>query len=190
VYKRANNFTVAPPGKHSLRKDDYLTTIMLVPPKQRSRIAPFDMHTQEDAFTVSPEGLKGVGDCTFSLEDVAHARPVEHQRFGCRIGTGSRRSEKTGMWSLGRLPMPSFMPPFMNSFSPSLAGMRSALLFSEGTQAIGKATTAPAPSTRGSNGIRNSNTVTRHANTGRRYTSSFRGWDPTARCLISSACNQ
>ncbi|KAH6909111.1 hypothetical protein BKA70DRAFT_225380 [Coprinopsis sp. MPI-PUGE-AT-0042] len=47
------------PGKHSLRKDDYLTTIMLVPPKQRSRIAPFDVHTQEDAFTVSPEGLKG-----------------------------------------------------------------------------------------------------------------------------------
>ncbi|EAU85614.2 hypothetical protein CC1G_06327 [Coprinopsis cinerea okayama7 len=47
------------PGKHSMKKDDYLTTIMLIPPKQRIPITPFDVHTQEDAFAVSPEGLKG-----------------------------------------------------------------------------------------------------------------------------------
>jgi hypothetical protein len=47
-------------GKHSLKKDDYLTTMMLVPPKQRMRISHFDAKTQEDAFTVSLEGLKGV----------------------------------------------------------------------------------------------------------------------------------
>ncbi|KDR76282.1 hypothetical protein GALMADRAFT_34991, partial [Galerina marginata CBS 339.88] len=48
------------PGKHSLKKDDYLTSMMLVPPKQRIRIHQFDLRTQEDAFTVSLEGLKGV----------------------------------------------------------------------------------------------------------------------------------
>lgn len=47
-------------GKHSMKKDDFLTTIMLVPPKQRTRIHAFDPRTQEEAFTVSPEGLKGV----------------------------------------------------------------------------------------------------------------------------------
>ena len=52
-------------GKHSLKKDDYLSTMMLVPPKQRMRISHFDTKTQEDAFTVSLEGLKGV--CHFSF---------------------------------------------------------------------------------------------------------------------------
>jgi hypothetical protein len=47
-------------GKHSLKKDDSLTKVMLVPPKQRMRIAHFDLRTQEEAFTVSLEGLKGV----------------------------------------------------------------------------------------------------------------------------------
>lgn len=47
-------------GKHSMKKDDYLFTMMQVPPKQRMRIRPFDEKTQADAFTVSMEGLKGV----------------------------------------------------------------------------------------------------------------------------------
>lgn len=34
--------------------------MMLVPPKQRIPITPFDIKTQRDAFTVSLEGLKGV----------------------------------------------------------------------------------------------------------------------------------
>ena len=49
------------PGKHSMRKDDYLTTIMQIPPKQRVAITPFDQKTQREAFSVSLEGLKGVG---------------------------------------------------------------------------------------------------------------------------------
>ena len=49
-----------PPGKHSMRKDEYLTTIMQVPPKQRMAITPFDQKTQREAFSVSLEGLKGV----------------------------------------------------------------------------------------------------------------------------------
>lgn len=49
-----------PQGKHSMRKDEYLTTIMQVPPKQRMAITPFDQKTQREAFSVSLEGLKGV----------------------------------------------------------------------------------------------------------------------------------
>ncbi|KZT73531.1 hypothetical protein DAEQUDRAFT_754388 [Daedalea quercina L-15889] len=47
------------PGKHSMKKDDYLMTTMQVPPKQKIRIAPFDQRTQREAFSVSLEGLKG-----------------------------------------------------------------------------------------------------------------------------------
>ncbi|KAJ3476135.1 hypothetical protein NLI96_g11374 [Meripilus lineatus] len=46
-------------GKHSMKKDDFLVTIMQVPPKQRNNITPFDLRTQRDAFSVSLEGLKG-----------------------------------------------------------------------------------------------------------------------------------
>ncbi|CAL1715818.1 unnamed protein product [Somion occarium] len=47
------------PGKHSMKKDDYLMTMMQAPPKQRNRIVPFDLRTQREAFSVSLEGLKG-----------------------------------------------------------------------------------------------------------------------------------
>ena len=43
-----------------MRKDEYLTTIMQLPPKQRIAITPFDQRTQREAFSVSLEGLKGV----------------------------------------------------------------------------------------------------------------------------------
>ncbi|KAI0654642.1 hypothetical protein C8Q70DRAFT_925330 [Cubamyces menziesii] len=47
------------PGKHSMKKDEYLTTLMQVPPKQKMTITPFDLRTQREAFSVSLEGLKG-----------------------------------------------------------------------------------------------------------------------------------
>ncbi|KAH9848454.1 hypothetical protein C2E23DRAFT_844122 [Lenzites betulinus] len=47
------------PGKHSMKKDDYLTNLMQIPPKQKIAITPFDLRTQRDAFSVSLEGLKG-----------------------------------------------------------------------------------------------------------------------------------
>ncbi|KAJ6531836.1 hypothetical protein B0H19DRAFT_1188816 [Mycena capillaripes] len=47
------------PGKHSMKKDDYLAGIMQVPPKQRIHIVPFDLKTQREAFSVSLDGLKG-----------------------------------------------------------------------------------------------------------------------------------
>jgi hypothetical protein len=77
-------------GKHSMKKDDYLTTTMLVPPKQRVQITPFDARTQRESFIVSPEGLKGVS--------VASSPPflrstdsylVEYQRSRSGIRTSS-----------------------------------------------------------------------------------------------------
>ncbi|KAI0926423.1 hypothetical protein AcV5_008889 [Taiwanofungus camphoratus] len=47
------------PGRHSMKKDDYLTTTIQVPPKQKIAITPFDLKTQREAFSVSLEGLKG-----------------------------------------------------------------------------------------------------------------------------------
>ncbi|KAH0585167.1 hypothetical protein H2248_008423 [Termitomyces sp. 'cryptogamus'] len=67
------------PGKHSMKKDDYLTTMMLVPPKQRIQIAPFDSRTQREAFTVSLEGLKGWNPNALVLES-AQAREDRKKR--------------------------------------------------------------------------------------------------------------
>ncbi|TFY81878.1 hypothetical protein EWM64_g2135 [Hericium alpestre] len=47
------------PGRHSMKKDDFLTTAISVPPKQHIPITPFDLRTQREAFSVSLEGLKG-----------------------------------------------------------------------------------------------------------------------------------
>jgi hypothetical protein len=49
-------------GKHSMKRDDYLMTTILAPPKTRTEIRPFDRRTQEEAFTVSLGGLPGVRD--------------------------------------------------------------------------------------------------------------------------------
>lgn len=43
-----------------MKKDDYLATIMQIPPKQHIPIVQFDAKTQMEAFTVSAEGIKGV----------------------------------------------------------------------------------------------------------------------------------
>lgn len=67
------------PGKHSMKKDDYLTTTMLVPPKQRFQITPFDARTQRESFTVSPEGLKGWNINALVLES-AQAREDRKKR--------------------------------------------------------------------------------------------------------------
>lgn len=79
-----------------MKKDDYLTTMMQVPPKQRIPITEFDERTQREAFTVSAEGLKGVRS-SFSipysyLDDIA---PVECGHFGRGVCTGKGRQEKT-----------------------------------------------------------------------------------------------
>ncbi|KAJ3745247.1 hypothetical protein EV360DRAFT_57459 [Lentinula raphanica] len=67
------------PGKHSMKKDDYLTNLMSAPPKQRVRISEFDSRTQRDAFTVSLEGLKGWNPSALVLES-AQAREDRKKR--------------------------------------------------------------------------------------------------------------
>lgn len=84
------------PGKHSLKKDDYLTTIMQVPPKQHIPIVQFDVKTQREAFTVSAEGLKGVCPiCTTHHPNFSHSSvSVECWYSYTRICAGSGRSQK------------------------------------------------------------------------------------------------
>ncbi|KAJ7126948.1 hypothetical protein C8R44DRAFT_979678 [Mycena epipterygia] len=67
------------PGKHSMKKDDYLAGIMQVPPKQRIPIAPFDLKTQREAFSVSLEGLKGWNPSALVAES-AQAREDRKKR--------------------------------------------------------------------------------------------------------------
>ncbi|KAG1729633.1 uncharacterized protein EDB91DRAFT_1311061 [Suillus paluster] len=67
------------PGKHSMKKDDYLTTMMQVPPKQRIPITEFDVRTQREAFTVSAEGLKGWSTSALVLES-AQAKEDRRKR--------------------------------------------------------------------------------------------------------------
>jgi hypothetical protein len=80
-----------------MKKDDYLTTMMQVPPKQRIAIVPFDQRTQREAFAVSPEGLKGVCHiCRLvALLDFT-VEIVEPQRACSGIGASSRRSKEEG----------------------------------------------------------------------------------------------
>ena len=88
------------PGKHSIKKDDFLTTIVQVPPKQHIPITPFDPRTQTEAFTVSLEGLKGVRfyqflDLTSTTADFrSQMTPVEYSCPRPRIHTGARRPEE------------------------------------------------------------------------------------------------
>lgn len=54
-----------------MKKDDYFTNLIQVPPKQKIAITPFDLRTQRDAFSVSLEGLKGVRSST-STSAITH----------------------------------------------------------------------------------------------------------------------
>ncbi|KAJ7227228.1 hypothetical protein GGX14DRAFT_418740 [Mycena pura] len=67
------------PGKHSMKRDDYLASIMQVPPKQRIQIVPFDLQTQRVAFSVSLEGLKGWTTNTL-IQESAQAREDRKKR--------------------------------------------------------------------------------------------------------------
>ena len=84
------------PGKHSMKKDDYLATIMQAPPKQHIPIIQFDAKTQKEAFTVSAEGLKGVRLISTDLLHCSYSPvTVECGHSHTRICTSPRRSQKT-----------------------------------------------------------------------------------------------
>ena len=82
-----------------MKKDDYLTTMMQVPPKQKMAITPFDLKTQREAFSVSLEGLKGVRSPLISVYDLLLTGAlVEYQCIGSRITTSARRSQETSLY--------------------------------------------------------------------------------------------
>ncbi|KAI0709764.1 hypothetical protein C8Q76DRAFT_624998 [Earliella scabrosa] len=74
-HKNYRHLIKAVPGKHSMRKDDYLGALMAIPPKQKTEIKPFSQKTTREAFSVSLEGLKGwnihalVAESTQARED-------------------------------------------------------------------------------------------------------------------------
>jgi hypothetical protein len=88
------------PGKHSMKKEDYLSSMMMVPPKQRIAIQTFDQRTQADAFTVSLEGLKGVWYFLCSSFTLCLYPSVESCCPDSRICTSQRRQEETSRFSM------------------------------------------------------------------------------------------
>ena len=90
-------------GKHSTKKDDFLTTIMQVPQKQRIDIVPFDPAIQRDAFFVGLDGLKGVSLIPLSIQISYRRRQhrflVECEYPHIRIPASAGRQEKKGQQS-------------------------------------------------------------------------------------------
>ncbi|KAL0954431.1 hypothetical protein HGRIS_003414 [Hohenbuehelia grisea] len=80
--KKKNNYKhliKGVPGKHSLKKDTWLTTIMAKPPTPRVPIVPLDPRTAREAFNVSLEGLKGWNPSALIVES-AQAREDRKKR--------------------------------------------------------------------------------------------------------------
>jgi hypothetical protein len=83
-----------------MKKDDYLTSMMMIPPKQPTRIHQFDVKTQQEAFAVSPEGLKSVCPalalCDVILLTSRRQYLVECHDFDLRVCPSSRGPEEAG----------------------------------------------------------------------------------------------
>ncbi|KAK0469667.1 uncharacterized protein EV420DRAFT_55767 [Desarmillaria tabescens] len=80
--KKKNNYKhliKGTPGKHSMKKDDYLTSVIMGPGKERIKITPFDLKTQREAFSVSAEGLKGWNPSTL-IQESTQAREDRKKR--------------------------------------------------------------------------------------------------------------
>ncbi|KAF9042666.1 hypothetical protein BDZ89DRAFT_1059882 [Hymenopellis radicata] len=102
------------PGKHSMKKDDYLITAISVPPKQRLKIAPFDSRTQREAFSVSLEGLKGWNVNALVLES-AQAREDRKKRKELKRLAKAHQSQP-------QTPLPQAQTPVPTPSSPAIAG--------------------------------------------------------------------
>ncbi|KAF9004000.1 hypothetical protein BDQ17DRAFT_1390390 [Cyathus striatus] len=83
------------PGKHSLKKDDFLSTIMVVPEKQRHKITPFDAKTQHDAFEVSLEGIKGWNINTLVLESAQAREDRKKRKELKRLAKAQQQAQQT-----------------------------------------------------------------------------------------------
>lgn len=80
------------PGKHSMKKDNYLQELVQAPPKERAKIAQFDARTMREAFVVGLEGLKG-WNINALVQESAQAREDRKRRKElkrkARLGGGS-----------------------------------------------------------------------------------------------------
>lgn len=83
-----------------MRKDDYLATLIAVPPKQKNEIKPFSQKTTREAFSVSLEGLKGVCLASTALSPAHPDHPgvVEYSYVGSGIQPSTRRSQTEGSY--------------------------------------------------------------------------------------------
>ncbi|ESK94679.1 hypothetical protein Moror_14315 [Moniliophthora roreri MCA 2997] len=106
------------PGKHSMKKDDFLTTTIQVPPKQRVKIAPFDLRTQQEAFTVSLEGLKGWNPSALILES-AQAREDRKKRKELKRLAKAQMQAQGAQAQSHPTPTASTPRPGGGSFTPS-----------------------------------------------------------------------
>ncbi|KZS92596.1 hypothetical protein SISNIDRAFT_455827 [Sistotremastrum niveocremeum HHB9708] len=87
-------------GKHSLKKDDYLTTLIQVPPKQKIDIQEFDANTQTQAFFVSLDGLKGYNPHAL-IQESDQAREDRKRRKEARK---AQRSQLSSIATPGTFP--------------------------------------------------------------------------------------
>jgi hypothetical protein len=78
-----------------MKKDDYLASIMQVPPKQPIQILPFDLKTQREAFSISLDGLKGVRRVATVRYSSYLSSAVEYRHTGARVCPGPRGSQET-----------------------------------------------------------------------------------------------
>ncbi|KAG6851091.1 hypothetical protein H0H93_000971 [Arthromyces matolae] len=132
------------PGKHSMKKDDYLATMMLVPPKQRIKIVPFDSRTQEEAFTVSLEGLKGWNPNALVLQSAQAREDRKKRKEAKRL---QKLQSNTGLGAPVVHPQP--IPASISASSPATSNRppQSAIPVSNGTPRPGSTAPLAQPTT-------------------------------------------
>jgi len=91
------------PGKHSMRKDEYLTTIMLVPPKQHISVDPFSSQTRQNSFAVGPDGLRG-WNINALIAESPQAKEEKRRRKELRRRQKAALSQLHAQQQQGRLP--------------------------------------------------------------------------------------
>ncbi|KAJ6513206.1 hypothetical protein C8R45DRAFT_1059488 [Mycena sanguinolenta] len=133
------------PGKHSMKKDDYLAGIMQVPPKQRLNIAPFDLKTQREAFSVSLEGLKG-WNIGILVQESAQAREDRKKRKELKRLARAQLHAAQALATGSPLPTPTAATPTAGTPRPA-AGTPRATSTAAGTpRPVGTPTTSARPS--------------------------------------------
>ncbi|OCB90207.1 hypothetical protein A7U60_g2578 [Sanghuangporus baumii] len=101
------------PGKHSMKKDDHLQSIMLVPPKQHMQISKFDPRTQREAFTVSLEGLKGWNINTLVAESPQAREDRKKRKELKKLAKAQAQAAQAGV------PLPGALPVTGASIAPT-----------------------------------------------------------------------